>query len=130
VTATWQDGRQMTANLKTESTQELLLGTWQAIGLIGDALVRSGAIGRAELLEPLAIAQALTHSLDRRHVAFGAVHGLIDRAADGEEAAAGRSCSGRAARPARPRRGATTRDRPAARNWSHACRLDACTRRG
>jgi hypothetical protein len=112
---------EMTANVRSETTQELLLGTWQAIGLIGDALVRSGAIRRAELLEPLAIAAALTHSLDRRHVAFGAVHGLINSAADGEEVRAAGPCSGRVARPLR--RGRTTGERRQ-RLWSHACRPD------
>ena len=110
----------MTANIQNEATQELLLGTWQAIGLIGDALVRSGVIRRVELLEPLAIAQALTHSLDRRHVAFGAVHGLIVSAGDGEERLASQTCSGSVERPARRQR--PGRDRSAARCWSHECR--------
>ena len=110
----------MTANVKTEATQELLLGTWQAIGLIGDALVRSGVIRRAELLEPLAIAEALTHSLDRRHVAFGAVHGLINSAGDGEEAVPAQQClrqMGRAGRRGRP-----MRERLGGRSWTHPCR--------
>ena len=110
----------MTANLQGEATQELLLGTWQAIGLIGDALVRSGAIDRAELLEPLAIAQALTHSVDRRHVAFGAVHGLIDSAGAGEEQPAAQPCSDHPMRPARRPR--PTRERGAGRCWAHRCR--------
>jgi hypothetical protein len=110
---------QMAANVQTEATQEFLLGTWQVIGLIGDALVRSGAIGRGELLEPLAIAEALTQSLDRRHVAFAAVHGLIS-AADHEEPAAPLPCSGRQPRPRRRDRPA--RERIAARSWSHSCR--------
>jgi hypothetical protein len=118
----------MTAKVRPEATQELLLGTWQAIGLIGDALVRSGAIRRVELLEPLAIAQALTHSLDRRHVAFGAVHGLINSAADGEEQPASHDCSGRAVRPlSRGRRSAAGL---APRHWSHGCRAGDGTPHG
>jgi hypothetical protein len=110
----------MTAKVRSEATQELLLGTWQAIGLIGDALVRSGAIRRVELLEPLAIAAALTHSLDRRHVAFGAVHGLINSADNGEDAEAPGPCGGRPARPLPRRRSAGERRQP--RPWAHACR--------
>lgn len=117
----------MTANVKTEATQELLLGTWQAIGLIGDALVRSGVIRRAELLEPLAIAEALTHSLDRRHVAFGAVHGLIHSAGDGEESAAAEQCMRPIGRPAR--RDRPVRERQAGRSWTHPCRPGTCRRR-
>jgi hypothetical protein len=117
----------MTANVQSEATQELLLGTWQAIGLIGDVLVRSGVIGRDELLEPLAIAQSLTHGLDRRHVAFGAVHGLISSAAAGEDRLA-EACPSRPSRP--PRRQRPGRERAATRCWSHACRRGARHRHG
>ena len=117
----------MTAKVRSEATQELLLGTWQAIGLIGDALVRSGAIRRVELLEPLAIAEALTHSLDRRHVAFGAVHGLINSAADGADAQPAEPCAGGAARALRRSRLTGNRRQP--RCWSHACRPHGCRHR-
>jgi hypothetical protein len=116
----------MATNVKSEATQEFLLGTWQVIGLIGDALVRSGAIRRADLLEPLAIAEALTHSLDRRHVAFKAVHGLIS-ATDREEMLVPPPCAGRPERPRR--RDRSNRERLAARSWSHSCRSGAHHRR-
>ena len=102
------------------------MGTWQAIGLIGDALVRSGAIRRAELLAPLAVAEALTHSMDRRHVAFGAVHGLINSIDDGEDPRPARPCPHFSARPMR--RKASAGERRGRHDWSYACRLDSYER--
>jgi hypothetical protein len=108
-------------NAGPDATQELLLGTWQAIGLIGDALVRSGAIRRVELLVPLAAAQEMTHSLDRRHVAFGAVHGLINSVDDGHDPQPVRQSAHSSPRPV-PRR-SRAGERHAAPRWSHACRV-------
>ena len=84
-------------------SEELMLGTWLSIALLGAALVRSRNVNLCDLVASLEEAENLTRSIDKRHLAIGAVRQLIEefsRAHNTAVPAAG--CSGRRALAQRP----------------------------
>lgn len=66
------------AELSAKETRELLLGTWTAIALIVESLIKRDSLSREELMLALAEAQAAAPR-DRRRTAFAGLRLLIER---------------------------------------------------
>ena len=76
---------------RTISRENLLIGTWVAIALIGSVLVKKGVVARDELLEIFDDAETASLNMDRRHVAMGAVRIFVERIGEAQKSSAGQT---------------------------------------
>ena len=66
------------SELSRDETRELLVGTWTAVALVVDVLIKQDALCREELVVMLAEAEAAAPR-DRRRTAFAGLRFLIER---------------------------------------------------